>query len=158
MKILKKAVGYSLSGLFWLALWLLIASIVNKEVILPSPDVVFVRFFELATSPETKKEFWDAILTSLLRVVTGVVLGVTLATLSAVAASKIKAVHYLFTPLNEVVKATPIVSFIFIAYIVFQKNIWWLPVFIVTLLVFPVVYASILDAIKNVYKELLEVS
>ena len=158
MKILKKAVGYSLSGLFWLALWLLIASMVNKEVILPSPDVVLRRLFELATYDETKKEFWDAILTSLLRVVTGVALGITLATLSAIAASKIKAVHYLFTPLNEVVKATPIVSFIFIAYIVFQKNIWWLPVFIVTLLVFPVVYASILDAIRNVDKELIEVS
>ena len=158
MKILKKAVGYSLSGLFWLALWLLIASIVNKEVILPAPDVVFKRLFTLAVSQETKKEFWDAILTSLLRVVAGVILGVVSATLAAVGASKIKAIHYLFTPLNEVVKATPIVSFIFIAYIVFQKNIWWLPVFIVTLLVFPVVYASVLDAIKNVDKELIEVS
>ncbi len=158
MKILKKAVGYSLSGLFWLALWLLIASVVNKEVILPAPDVVFKRLFILATSPETKKEFWDAILTSLLRVVTGVAIGIVSATLAAVGASNIKAIHYLFTPLNEVVKATPIVSFIFIAYIVFQKNIWWLPVFIVTLLVFPVVYASILDAIQNVDKELVEVS
>ena len=69
-----------------------------------------------------KKEFWDAILTSLLRVVTGVAVGIVSATLAAVGASKIKAIHYLFTPLNEVVKATPIVSFIFIAYIIFQKN------------------------------------
>ena len=158
MKTLKKAVGYSLSGLFWLALWLLIASVVNKEVILPSPNVVFERLFELATSSETKKEFWSSITASLVRVVMGVVLGIVSATIAAICASKIKAVHYLFTPVNEVVKATPIVSFIFIAYIIFQKAIWWLPVFIVMLLVFPVVYASVLDAIQSVDKELVEVS
>ena len=88
MKILKKAVGYSLSGLFWLALWLLIASLVNKEVILPSPDLVFERLFELATSSETKKEFWSSITASLVRVVMGVVLGIVSATIAAICASK----------------------------------------------------------------------
>jgi NitT/TauT family transport system permease protein len=158
MKLLKKAVGYSLSGLFWLGLWLLIASIVNKEVILPAPDIVFKRLFEFAFSPETKKEFWDTVLNSLLRVTVGVFSGIILATVAATLTSKFKVLHYLFSPFNEVVKATPIVSFIFIAYIIFQKSIWWLPVFIVTLLVFPVVYSALTNAIENVDRELLEVS
>jgi len=154
MNFVKKTAGYVLSGVFWLILWLVLASIVAKKVILPPPVLVFERLFALAKT----KEFWETVGASFFRVVSGVIIAIILAILSAIGASKFKIIHVLLYPFNEVVKATPIVSFIFLAYIIFQKKIDLLPVFIVFLMVFPVVYSSILSAITNVDRELIEVA
>ena len=135
-------------------LWLIIASIVAKEIILPPPGLVFKRLFLLAGT----EEFWKTVGTSFVRVISGVIIAIVLAVIAAIGAARFKAIHVLLYPFNEVIKATPIVSFIFIAYIIFQKKIGLLPVFIVFLMVFPVVYSSMLNAIKNVDRELIEVS
>lgn len=154
MKMLKKAAGYILSGVFWLLVWLLLASLAANEIILPPPGLVFERLFELAKT----EKFWETVGTSFLRVISGVIIAIILAILAAIGASKIKLIHVLLYPFNEVIKATPIVSFIFLAYIIFQKEIGLLPVFIVMLMVFPVVYSSMLSAIRNVDRELIEVA
>ena len=154
MKFLKKAAGYVLSGVFWLSVWLILASIAANEFILPAPNLVFKRLFELART----ERFWNTLGASFFRVISGVIIAITVAILSAIGAARFKTIHILLYPFNEVVKATPIVSFIFLAYIVFQKDIGLLPVFIVFLMVFPVVYSSMLNAIKNVDRELIEVA
>jgi len=154
MKLLKKAAGYILSGVFWLLVWLLLASIAANEIILPSPDLVFKRLFEMSKT----REFWETVGTSFERVISGVFIAIIIAILAAVGAAKFKFINVLLYPFNEVIKATPIVSFIFLAYIIFQKDIDLLPVFIVFLMVFPVVYSSMLSAIKNVDRELIEVA
>ncbi len=154
MNFLKKAAGYILSGVFWLLVWLVLASIAANEIILPPPQLVFERLFCLAKT----KEFWETIGASFGRIVFGVFTSIILAVIAAVGAAKFKIIHVLLYPFNEVIKATPIVSFIFLAYIIFQKNIGYLPVFIVMLMVFPVVYSSMLNAIQNVERELIEVA
>jgi len=154
MKFLKKAAGYILSGVFWLLVWLLLAYIAGNEIILPAPDLVFKRLFEMSQT----REFWEIVGTSFGRVLSGIFIAIIAAIFSAVGAAKFKFINILLYPFNEVIKATPIVSFIFLAYIIFQKKIDLLPVFIVFLMVFPVVYSSILSAIKNVDRELIEVA
>ncbi len=154
MKIAKRAGGYLAFAAIWLALWAVPSYIVGDELILPTPPDVFMRLGELVMMPS----FWVSMLKSLARVMGGVVSATVLAVAGAALGARFKFVRTLLYPFNEVVKATPIVSFIFLAYIIFGKSIGLLPVFITMLIVFPVIYAALLDALMNVDRELLEVS
>ncbi len=154
MKIAKRAGLWAAVALIWLALWALPSYIIGDELILPTPPDVFLRLCGLFTAAS----FWMAMLQSLLRVIAGVVGATVLALICAFLGASFKFVRALLYPFNEVVKATPIVSFIFLAYIIFGRSIGLLPVFIVMLMVFPVIYSAVLDALMNVDKELLEVS
>ena len=154
MKALKRAGVYAAIAAVWLVLWAIPSYLLNNELILPTPTDVFSRLGELLVTAS----FWGSMLKSLLRVLCGVVLATLIAVLAGALGSRFKLVRALLYPFNEVVKATPIVSFIFLAYIVFGRSIGLLPVFIVMLIVFPVVYGAVLSALMNVDRELLEVS
>ena len=154
MKALKRAGVYAAVVAIWFALWAIPSYLTNNELILPTPTDVFSRLGELLVT----LDFWGSMLKSLLRVLGGVVSATILAVIAGALGARFKLVRTLLYPFNEVVKATPIVSFIFLAYIVFGKSIGLLPVFIVMLIVFPVVYGAILSALMNVDRELLEVS
>ncbi len=153
-RIAKRAGLYAAVALIWLALWALPAYIVGDALILPAPPDVFARLGKLLT----ETGFWMSMLKSLARVLGGVVGAAVPAVACAALGARSKFVRTLLYPFNEIVKATPIVSFIFLAYIVFGKSIGLLPVFITMLIVFPVVYAALLDALMNVDRELVEVS
>ncbi len=154
MKILKRAWAYAAVTAIWLALWLVPSYLIGNELILPTPPEVFCRLGELLVAAG----FWLSVLTSLARVLGGVLLATLLAVLASALGARFRFVRTLLYPFNEVVKATPIVSFIFLAYIIFGKSIGLLPVLITMLIVFPVMYSALLDALMNVDKELLEVS
>lgn len=150
----KKIIYAVLSAAFWTALWFLSAAIVAKEIILPSPVAVFRRIGELALTGK----FWSSIGASILRVTAGVVGAAALGLLAAAAAHKFSPIKAILAPLNEIVKATPVVSFIFLAYIAFNKTITLLPVFIAALIVFPVIYGQVLAALDKMNRELFEVA
>lgn len=154
MNLLKKILKYLTVACFWLTVWVLLSLAVNNEIIFPSPTVVIKRLFELLP----QEQFINAVFMSILRVVIGVFFAIVLAIVFSVLAVKISFIKTLLSPFNEIVKATPIVSFIFLAYIVFNKNIDWLPVFIVVLIVFPVVYGALFEAWSNMDKQLVEVA
>lgn len=140
--------------LVWIAVPFIVSAAVGNELIIPNPVSILVRLYELCLT----HQFRVTIVHSLLRVLTGTVISVIAGLLAALAASQSSFIRLLLYPLNAVVKATPIVSFIFIAYIIFNKNIGLLPVFIVALIVFPVVYNAVLNALMNIDKDQLEVA
>lgn len=154
MKFLRKTAECVFIAAFGLLLWIIIASIASNELIFPSPFLVFSRLFVLAG----KVVFWQSLGMSLLRVVVGVILALLLSIVLAGFAARFKTVRHFLYPFNEIIKATPVVSFIFIAYIIFTKNIGLLPVFIVMLIVFPVSYGSLLNSLLNVDHMLIEVA
>ncbi len=158
MKAIKTGLKYALIAVAWLILWWGASAIVGNEVILPSPAEVLARAGVLAFSGEHAAAFWSSIAFSLLRVVLGVVCATAAAILLAAAAFKWKLVSDILKPLVTVIKVTPVVSFIFIAFIVFSRDQNPMPAFISGLIVFPVMYESILSALRATPRELIEVS
>lgn len=154
MKTLKTAALWFIVIIFWLLLWILPTLIVKNELILPPVPLVFSRLLKLAVT----KDFWLSIMFSFIRVLSGVLLATVLAVSAAACSYRFRIARMLLYPFNEIVKATPIVSFIFLAYIFFSKKAGLLPVFIVMLMVFPVVYSAMLNALRTVDRELVEVS
>lgn len=138
--------------LFWIGVWQVAFMFIDKEILIVSPFQVLRRLFELAQTAE----FWKSIGSSFLRISSGYLLGVIFGTLLAVLTSSFEFLNRLFYPLISLVKATPVASFIILALVWIKKN--GVPVFIVFLIVLPIVWANVCEAIKNTDKSLLEMA
>jgi NitT/TauT family transport system permease protein len=136
----------------WIAVWGVISKIVDKELLLPSPISVGKRLLELAK----QKNFYLASYFSLIRVFLGIVVSMVTALLTAYLTSKIKLLHDIFTPLLTVIKATPVASFILLAFLWIDKEI--LPAFISFLIIFPIIWSNTEMGILNIDKHHVELA
>ena len=149
---IQNALKYVFAVLFWVLIWLLAAKSVNTDLLLPSPDTVIRRLFELLSGGE----IYVILISSLCRVLFGIVAGIALGILFAVLTFVIKPLEILLSPLFSIIKATPVASFIMLALLWIDNSL--LPSFITFLIVFPLAWASISEGIKSAPKGLLEIA
>ncbi len=138
--------------IFWLLLWEIVARFIGQEILLVSPVIVLFKFFELIITAQ----FWQSIAFSFVRIIGGFFLallaGILLAGLSSVSTF----VRELTAPLIAVIKAMPVASFIILLLIwVSSRNLSFI---ISSLMVLPVVYTNMLEGIKRVDGQLLEMA
>jgi NitT/TauT family transport system permease protein len=148
MKI-KKAVEWILVLLFWLAVWQVAAILAGSVHLIPDPITVLDRLGELAG----EADFWRTCVTSLGRILLGVVIAVVIAIPPAILTAFSPLADRLFSPLLTVVKSTPVASFIILALVFLGRNT--VPVFIAILMVTPVVWGNVSAGIRATDKELL---
>lgn len=138
--------------LFWTGVWQVAYMLIGKEILVVSPASVIKRLFELSLT----LQFWKSIGSSFLRISSGYLLGVIFGTILAVLTSVVSFFRQLFYPLISLIKATPVVSFIILALVWIKKN--GVPIFIVFLIVLPIVWANVGEAIANTDKNMLEMA
>ncbi len=148
----RKVIQYTIVATFWFCVWLLAARGVGESLLLPTPQEVFSRLLELSAT----KDFWVTVVTSLGRIVYGVLLAVLSGVILAVATHFVPFLYTLFYPLITVVRSTPVASFIILAYLWIDRDS--LPSFIAVLMVLPVVWANLHEALGGVEKGLLEMA
>lgn len=146
--ILRKA----LTAAFWLAVWHVAYLIVKQEILLPSPAQTGLRLFELAQTGD----FWISALLSLLRIMEGYFAGVAAGALLGALTARFSLLYDFFHPALSVIKATPVASFIILALVWIKKDN--VPVFISFLMVLPVIWANVSEAIHQTDKDLLEMA
>lgn len=137
---------------FWLAVWQVAAVVVGQRLLLPTPAEVGERFAELVVEPS----FWATVGHSLLRVLSGFVLGTVAGTALAVAAARWSVVRVLVTPLVGAVRAAPVVSFIILVLIWVDSG--RLAVVVSALMVLPVVFAAVVEGLGRRDRAMLEVA
>lgn len=154
-KTLKKwavtLVKMSVTALFWLIIWQAAAMAVGKEILLPSPVVTFRHLIELFST----WDFIKACFISLVRIMLGFLAGFAVGGILAVACHFVPFLDTLFLPFKASVKATPVASFIIIAYMWLTKS--EIPGFIASLIVIPIVWSNLSAGLACVDKKLLEV-
>ena len=129
--------------LFWLAVWQVLAMVVDSPLLLPSPGAVLLRLGQLAAT----LPFWQMTAASLLRILCGAVLAVVLGTVLAAACCRFAVLDTLLSPLLGTVRATPVASFIILLLIWIGRDV--LPAVIVILMVLPVVWANVCAGIRS---------
>lgn len=137
---------------FWLAFWKIASMIVGYQVLLASPESVLKKFIAFLGM----KDFWLSIGMSLFKIMLGFLSGMLLGSALAFVGAKFSFVHQLLSPLLNIIKATPVASFIILALIWIKSAN--LSTFIAFLMVLPMFYANIYQGIKSVDKKLLEVA
>jgi len=151
-KSMKKAAVKLLVFAFWVLVWEAACLAAGSELLLPSPAQTFLRLFELAGTAR----FWLNALMSLARIVEGFLLGVLAGTVLGAAAARLKLLHDFLSPVINMVKSTPVASFIILALVWIKKD--GVPVFISFLMVLPILWGNVTQGIAQTDKGLLEMA
>lgn len=149
---LKKAAIKLLVPAFWLCVWEVACLAAGSELLLPSPVQTFLRLFELAGTGG----FWLDALMSLARIVEGFLLGVLAGTVLGAAAARLKVLNEFLSPVVNIIKSTPVASFIILALVWIKKD--GVPVFISFLMVLPILWGNVTQGIAQTDKGLLEMA
>lgn len=151
-KIIKNIVYILISAVFWTALWDFAAYKTDMKYVFPSPAATFGRLFELMLT----KEFYLHAGNSLLSIIKGFIGGAAIGTALGILSALIKGVDILFSPVNTVIRATPVASFIILAFIWMDNED--IPVLISVLMITPIVWSALKTAILNVDPRLKEMA
>lgn len=137
--------------IFWLLIWHIVSTTVNLQIVLPTPMSVLKKLIELATT----EKFWTAICFSFIKIISGIAIGIVLALVISVLTAKVKTFNAVFSiPLN-VIKSTPVASFIIMA-LVWIKSAY-IATFVTAIMVLPIVWANMHEGIISVNKKSIEV-
>ena len=137
---------------FWLAVWQCAAMAVGQEVFLVSPLQALHTLFGLLP----RKEFWQRVCFSSGRILLGFALGTGVSAVLAAAAESCPAAETLLAPVMQLVKATPVASFIILALVWVRGSS--LSVLISFLMVLPVMYSAVRTGIESADPQLLEMA
>lgn len=137
---------------FWLLLWEIISRRIGEVIVLPSPGIVIETLFQLCVT----KEFWNAILFSSLRIISGFVLSVVIGAALSVAAYNCRFIKALIAPMMKLAQAMPVASFIILALIwIKSRNLSVLTSF---MMVMPLIYTNIFQGLAAADKKLLQMA
>ena len=137
---------------FYVALWAVLARIIDQPLLLPGPGAVIAKLFSLLP----QAAFYQSLFATLLRTLLSYVLGIVFALLLGALCLRWKAADLLLSPLLSAVRATPVTSFIVLALV-------WLssprvPVLTGFLMTLPVVFSALTQAIRAIDPKLLEMA
>lgn len=141
-------------AIFWLAVWAGGCYLANRTLLIPLPypwDVAKVLWQLVGEIP-----FWTAVGMSLLRVVAGFAVALVAGVALAMLTTRFAVVHTLLSPILSVIKATPVASFILLAFLWIRAEN--MPTFIAFLMVIPLVWENVRQGILHTDKKLLEMA
>lgn len=136
----------------WIALWQAAAMIVGRDFLLASPLKTIACFFRLAATPD----FYLSALYSLARIFSGFLLAAAAGTLLAALSLRFGAVRDLLAPLQSVLRAIPVASFVIAALIWLPSK--YLSVLISFLIVFPQIYGGMLAEFERADPKMIEMA
>jgi len=146
----KKSIQTALIALIYLAAWEAASLLVGKELLLPSPLSTFGRLFSLLT----KGDSWLYAGLTLLRIMSGYLLGVAGGVLLAIFTARSKFAEALLSPLRAIIKASPVTSFILLALLWLTSDM--VPLFISLLMALPIIWTNTAEAILQTDVRLVE--
>ncbi len=137
--------------LFWIGVWAVLAAVVDKEVLLPSPRDVARVLGSLLMLPS----YWGSIAASLGRILLGFVIGCVAAVLLSVLCFRFSIADALISPVLSVIRAVPVASFIILALVWIGRS--GVPTFSAFLMVLPIFTGNIIAGLKAADPSLREV-
>lgn len=137
---------------FWLLVWQLLSFLIGSELLLPSPWAVVRSFCGLAQTTE----FYRSILHTLLRVAAGFAAGMTAGLLAGALTAFSHAADVLLTPLKNIIKATPVTSFIVLILLYFSSNVT--PSAVAFIAVLPICWSNVCEGLRQTDKKMTELA
>ncbi|MFI3226104.1 MAG: ABC transporter permease subunit [Clostridia bacterium] len=137
---------------FWVIIWHLLSVIVSQDILLVSPVTVFMRLLEMICEADFYWSIWN----TFSRIFVGFAFSAFVGTLLAILSKKNQIIYNLCAPPMNVIKVTPVASFIILALFWFQTKD--LPAFISFIMVLPIFYSNIYEGIDTVDNKMLEMA
>lgn len=137
--------------LLYLGAWQLIAAIIGRSVLLPSPIETFLRLIELISLRET----WIIVFSTIGRILAGFLMGGVAGIVLGIATKKSKLASWLLSPIRTIIKSTPVTSFVLVLLVLTASDA--VPMIISSIMVSPILWASTETAIDSLDSGLREV-
>lgn len=148
----KKFGNAALVAAFWIAVWEGLYYLVHQDILIASPQAVIARGAELVVT----SEFWITAGLSLLRILVGYLVAVAAGVLLAIATSVSKIIYSLFYPIVNILRVTPVASFIILALVWISAGA--VPSLMAGIMVLPIVWANVSEGIAETDLKLLEMA
>lgn len=143
---------FAAAAVFWLLIWQLLSMLIGSALLLPSPAAVLRAFFGLVQT----SEFYLSILHTLLRVAAGFAAGMVVGILAGAATAFFNVADLLLTPLKNIIKATPVTSFIVLILLYFSPDV--APSVVAFLAVLPICWANVCEGLRQTDEKMLELA
>jgi NitT/TauT family transport system permease protein len=141
-----------ISKLSIIILWVVLSRIVNNEVIIPSINSTFISMIEIIKGPD----FLNIIKYTLYRTLMGFSISLLLAMLIGVVSSFSKIIYNFMDPISKILNSVPTIALIVLALIWLDNEL--VPIFVGFIIVFPLLYETVLNSILNVNQEIIQMS
>ncbi len=141
----------SIAGiLFLLLIWQVISLVYGSEQIIPSPAKTLGATLRIFMA----SDFWPSVGATVLRGLEGFAISVVLSMMTGIPAGLNRNFFHFINPLLVTIRSTPVISLILLAIIWFGNQ--QVPVFIAILTMYPVITLNIIEGIRHVDRELVE--
>ena len=156
-KYIKNALRVVLVTALWVFVWDVLAVLLSRDnelmlLLLPRPVTVFEKWLEIAFT----KEFLSAVMSSVLRIMSGFIIGSVIGFAAGVLTYSVKLADWILAPIFKMIRAVPVVAITILFFSLFKSD--RLPVVIVTLMVIPLIWATVHDGLGNKNNELFEMA
>lgn len=148
----KKALPFFTAVIFICIIWEIIAHIVSKPDIFPSIFYLLQNTFSLFT----QKDFYLALLSTLVRGLTGFSISLFSAFLLAILANKYSFWQAFLQPFLVIIRSVPVISFVLLA--ILWLNSEQLAVFIALVTMFPILFQNIETAFSQINNKWIEMA
>lgn len=135
-----------------LSVWEIAAFVTNDSFFLPGVRETSVSLFKIFASGD----FLKVILTAFYRVFSGLLIGIILGITLAFLCRKFEPVNTVIAPIISIMKATPVACIIVLLWI--RLNYTEIAIFVVLLMVLPIIWQNVYDAIGEMDKSMIEVA
>lgn len=150
--VTKNRVISAISVILLILIWKLFSVIYHSELILPSPESTLAATIKLIFS----KEFLFIAGATILRGIAGFILSFILGIILGIFAGINNSFNAFLKPILVTIRSTPVISIILLALIWFKVDM--VPVFIAFLTMFPIICTNVIDGIRNVDHDLVEMA
>lgn len=141
-----------LSMFFFFIIWEGVALYIDNSLLFPRVSEIFLSLKNLVASGDFTLILWN----TLSRFFISIVFSLILAIIFSVASYRYEIVGFLFFPFIIFLRAVPTIAIIIVVLI--WSSVERVPIVVGMLILFPILYESILGGIKNVDKNLLKMS
>ncbi len=141
-----------ISALVLIGVWSFLSLLVGKEVLIPSPAATLRSLVEISADPG----FVKIIFYTMARSVGGFVSSLLLAVFFGGLSKWSRVVRLLFKPFVEFLSSVPVIAIILLALIWLHNSL--VPLFVGFLVVFPIMYETVLSSLDGIDKGLLEMA
>lgn len=151
---IKKPVLAAGSIIFWIVIWQAGAELANSRLLLkiPLPLETFRAFIENCTSVQ----FWQIVMLSLLRIISGFLAAVIIGISGGLLAGHSQIFKSISSPVLHLVRAVPVAAFIILAWLWIPTKI--LPSFISFLMVLPIIWSHTQAGLDSIDGKLVEMA
>lgn len=129
--------------------WILLSRFIDNEVIFPNIKSTITSFIGIVRSPNFLAIIWYSLLRSLI----GFIVSLSLAIIIGILSSIFKSIYYVMIPIIDFLTSVPTMAIIILALIWLNNEV--VPIFVGFIMVFPILYETVLKGILNVDRKII---